>query len=92
MSGPKKIKVIFDTNIWISFLIGKRLHFLKPLIADRIIEIVISDQLIHEIQAVTQRPKLRPYFAKQKVNELIELLETIGIHYVTIPKHDVLKD
>ena len=92
MSGPKKIKVIFDTNIWISFLIGKRLHFLKPLIADRIIEIVISDQLIHEIQVVTHRPKLRPYFAKQKVNELIELLETIGIHYVTIPKHDVLKD
>jgi uncharacterized protein len=25
----KSIKVIFDTNVWISFLIGKRLSFIK---------------------------------------------------------------
>lgn len=92
MNDPKKIKVIFDTNIWISFLIGKRLHFLKPLISDRTLEIVISDQIIHEIQEVTRRSKLKPYFTKQKVNELIGLLVMIGSHYDAVPKNDILKD
>jgi len=32
MSGESK-KVIFDTNVWISFLIGKRLRSLGSLIA-----------------------------------------------------------
>ena len=29
----QNIKVIFDTNVWISFLIGKRLSFVKSYIS-----------------------------------------------------------
>jgi predicted nucleic acid-binding protein len=38
----KNIKVIFDTNVWISFLIGKRLSFIKNYIAEGQIIIVVT--------------------------------------------------
>lgn len=40
----RKVKVIFDTNIWISFLIGKRLAKIKKHIADGNITIIITEQ------------------------------------------------
>jgi putative PIN family toxin of toxin-antitoxin system len=49
----KSIKVIIDTNVWISFLIGKRLSIIKNHIADRQITIVITQQLLDEIINVT---------------------------------------
>lgn len=42
----KKIKVIFDTNIWISFLIGKRLSQIKRYISEGSVIIVINEQLL----------------------------------------------
>ncbi len=96
----KNIKVIFDTNVWISFLIGKRLLFLKDFIASEQITIVFCDQLLKEIKDVTSRPKLKKYFPKETVIELIELIEAIGekfnpkqIHFLNRdPKDNFLLD
>lgn len=74
----KSIKVIFDTNVWISFLIGKRLSKIKRHISDRNITIITTEQLLTEIKTVTNREKLKKYFPKESVKELIELLETIA--------------
>ncbi len=52
----RQIKVIFDTNVWISFLIGKRLAGLKHSLADGRIKIIITEQLLTEIRAY---PKFR---------------------------------
>ena len=52
------IRVIFDTNVWISFLIGKRLASIKGHIADGRI-IITTPQLINEIKEVTHRPKVK---------------------------------
>lgn len=62
---PKMPKVVIDTNLWISFLIGKSFANLKSLIVNQQIEIIISEQLITEIRIVTQRPKLTKYFSQQ---------------------------
>lgn len=78
MPNKKVNKVIIDTNIWISFLIGKQLEFLKNLIASKQIIIVVSMQLIQEIELVTQRPHLQNYFPKEKIGELIALLNVIS--------------
>jgi hypothetical protein len=75
----KNIKVIFDTNVWISFLIGKRLHIIQDYILDGSITIVITEQLLTEIKEVALRPKLKKYFPQNKVTELIEFLEIIGL-------------
>jgi len=77
----KSLKVIFDTNVWISFLIGKRLKKLKNHITDGSITIVISKQLIIELKTVTAREKLQKYFPEESVLELITLLETIAVSF-----------
>lgn len=57
MPNPKPSKVIIDTNIWISFLIGKELQYFKDLITSNRVKIILTDQLLDEIRLVTSRPK-----------------------------------
>ena len=62
----KNVKVIFDTNVWISFLIGKRLFKIKQFILDGRIQIITCEKLITEIRLVTGREKMKKYFQNQK--------------------------
>ncbi|MTJ06960.1 putative toxin-antitoxin system toxin component, PIN family [Anabaena sp. UHCC 0204] len=79
MTENKAVKIIIDTNLWISFLIGKELKDLKDLLVAETIIVVISEQILEEITLVTQCPKLQKYFPSNKVHELIQLLRTIGV-------------
>ena len=83
----KSIKVIFDTNVWISFLIGKRLSFIKNYISSGQITIVTTEQLLTEIKDVTSRERLKKYFPQESVTELLELLETIAEKVEIKPTH-----
>jgi len=78
MPSQKPIRIIVDTNIWISFLIGKELQDLKHLIASEKVKIITTDQLLTEIRLVTTRNKLRKYFNQDKVSDLISLLDIIA--------------
>lgn len=88
----KEVKVIFDTNVWISFLIGKRLAKIKQYISDGSITIITTEQLLTEIKMVTNREKLKKYFPEESVKELIELLETIAIMVEIKPTHFISRD
>jgi uncharacterized protein len=79
MPDNKPIKAIIDTNLWISFLIGKQLASLKSLLVEGTIQPVFSQQLIDEINIVTQKPKLKKYFPSEKVIDLIIFLQSIGL-------------
>ena len=78
MPSQKPSKVIIDTNIWISFLIGKELQDLKDWIANEKVKIISTDQLINEIRLVTSRDKLKKYFNQDKVSDLISLLDILA--------------
>lgn len=78
MASQRPSKIIIDTNIWISFLIGKELQLLKDLIINEKVKVVISDQLIDEIRIVTSREKLKKYFNQDKVSDLISLLKILA--------------
>ena len=88
----KNVKVIFDTNVWISFLIGKRLSKIKQHISDGSITIITTEQLLREIKTVTSREKLKKYFPKENVKELVELLETIAEKFETESTHFICRD
>jgi hypothetical protein len=88
----KNVRVIFDTNVWISFLIGKRLAKIKHYISDGTVIVITSDQLLFEIKSVTSREKLKKYFPKESVNELIELLEYIALKFETKPTYFLNRD
>ena len=88
----KSIKVIFDTNVWISFLIGKSLSFIKTYISTGEIKVVITEQLLKEIKEVTSKDKFKKYFPQESVLELIELLETIAEKVEIKPTHFINRD
>lgn len=77
---PRKTKerVIVDTNCWISFLIGHRLHRLVDLLSNERIELIVCNELLDEIRDVTSRPKFSKYFPPQEVDSLLEFLLLIG--------------
>lgn len=88
----KKNKVIFDTNDWISVLIGKRLSKIKKHISEGNILIITTEQLLTEIKIVTKREKLRKYFPEKSVDELLEFLETIAEKVEITPTHFINRD
>lgn len=85
MEQVRTIRVVVDTNVWISFLIGKRLRSLLKLVADRSVTLVFAPQLIREIETVTSRPSLSKYFASNDVRAMIKLLKQIGEEYLVEP-------
>lgn len=78
MPEKNRIKIIIDTNIFISFLIGKRLSGLKQSLVNSIIQLIFSEQNIEELMVVTGRPKFKKYFNEKEVSDLIDLIHTIG--------------
>jgi len=88
----KKVKEIFDTNVWISFLIGRRLAIIKQYISDGSITIITTEQLLTEIKMVTNSEKLKKYFSEESIKELIELLETIVKKIEIKPTHFINRD
>ena len=78
MPRKTKLRVIVDTNCWISFLIGRRLSKLVDLLSNERIQLIICDELLAEIQEVTTRPKFAKYFPTKDIESLIEFLQIIG--------------
>ena len=80
MPRKSKLRVIVDTNCWISFLIGRRLSKLVDLLSNERIQLIICDELLAEIQEVTTRPKFAKYFPAKDVESLIEFCRLLVSH------------
>jgi uncharacterized protein len=78
MPGSKRIRVIIDTNLLISFLIGRKLQGIKELLVNFRILLIIAEQNIEELKIVSQRPKFKKYFQPDDLNDLVLLIKTIG--------------
>lgn len=85
MQDKKTIRIVVDTNIFISFLIGKKLKSFKNALSNNSIALIFCEQSLKEIKLVTSRSNLQKYFPTKNVDELIELIRTIG-HKTTINK------
>lgn len=70
-----KIRVIVDTNIWISFLISKSLRKLDTLFRNDAVTFVFSTELIEEFLEVAQRPKFKKYFDKDDIQKILEVID-----------------
>lgn len=92
MASKHWIKVIFDTNIWISYLIGRQLGGLTELLSSHKIELVLSEQLRTELLEVTAREKFRKYFKKDRVDELMKLMNFLGTDYKVVEYPNICRD
>jgi putative PIN family toxin of toxin-antitoxin system len=76
--ASNSLKVIIDTNLWISYLITKSYTFLDDILIHRKIILIFSEELLNEFFDVIQRPKLAKYFSQNDIKELIELFDLYG--------------
>lgn len=85
------MKIILDTNIWVSFLIGKRLHVLGRLLTHPNFLVYTCDELLHEFVSVAQRPKIQKYISENDVQDTLAIMESFCIHVPTCvaPPHSV---
>ena len=74
----KSKKVILDTNLWISFLISKRLNEIDDLVNDGHIKLIFSKESIEEFLTVAKRPKFKKYFTDNNINSLLRLFDRYG--------------
>ncbi len=79
MNNVTEVRVIVDTNIWISYLIGRKLSRLMSILSSPNIQLIFSDELLDEIYAVSRRKKFAKYFSSDKLMEdFILFLRSIG--------------
>ena len=88
----KKIRFIFDTNIWISFLITKSIKGIDRLIFNDKATLLFSNESMTEFIDVTSREKLKPYFTKDDIASLIDLIEEYGEIVEVKSKVDICRD
>ena len=74
----RNIKIILDTNIWISFLITNNFNSIDNLINEGKIKLIFSKESIEEFITVKKRPKFAKYFKNSDIIELIKLFNTYG--------------
>lgn len=65
----RKNKLIIDTNLWISWLIGNKKTPLSKLLADKTVEIFSCADQIHELFEVIERSKFRKHFHNEDLAE-----------------------
>ncbi len=75
MLKNKPLKLIIDTNLWVSFIISNKLNILDPLLYSEKIRILFSEELISEIRQTISKPKLRKYFGPNTFNEMLVVFD-----------------
>lgn len=78
MQLNNQIKVIIDTNLFISFLIGKRLKKLKDYLVNSNVILIFAEQNILELEIVSKRDKFKKYFTPAQIADLIDFIYTVG--------------
>jgi putative PIN family toxin of toxin-antitoxin system len=63
------LRIVVDTNIWISFLIGQTLSGLANQISQDRVMVLFSKELFQELIAVLHRPKFQRYFTAEDIRE-----------------------
>ena len=86
------MKVVIDTNIWISYLLGSLLQGMDEKILSKEIKVVVSDELLKEISEVSSRPKFKNIFTAKRIKELFSLLDSYAIVVSPSQKVNVCRD
>ena len=69
------LKLIVDTNLWVSFVISKKLNLPDPLLFAGDARLLFSTELITEIQETITKPRLKKYFGINALEEMLSAFE-----------------
>src|ERR1035437_981353 len=75
MPKSRPLKLIIDTNLWISFIISHKQDQLDTLLFDKKARLLFSTELIDEIQQTIIKPKLKKYFGTNAFQAMFSTFE-----------------
>ncbi len=75
MIPNRPLKVIIDTNIWISLIISKKVNELELLLYSKEIRLLFSEELIQEICQTIKKPKLSKYFQSAGIEDMLDAFD-----------------
>jgi uncharacterized protein len=78
------VRVVLDTNIWITYIIKAKLDELVHLTIDNDITILTSNHLIDELSEVLSRKKFVKYLTLP-IGEYIDFHKELSTNFPTIP-------
>lgn len=67
------LRVILDTNIWISYLISSKLANIDLLLENGVIRLIFSEESLEEFIDVANQPKFRKFFTPEDIAVLLGL-------------------
>lgn len=87
------MKVLFDTNLWISFMIGRRLSSLADVLNRQDVEVYVSEQLLDEIRTVISRPKFDNLISRETRYYFFEMVyDVCQITDITVQADSPIRD
>ena len=75
MSKNKPLKLIIDTNLWVSFIISNKQSLLDPLLFTEEARLLFNAELFTEIQQTITKPRLKKYFGTNALEEMLSTFE-----------------
>ena len=75
MPKSKPLKIIIDTNLWVSFIISKKLNLLDSILFTGKARLLFNKELISEIQETITKPRLKKYFGTNALDEMLSAFE-----------------
>jgi|AntRauMFilla1563_2_1112583.scaffolds.fasta_scaffold00973_5 hypothetical protein len=75
MIPNRPLKVIIDTNIWISLIISKKVNEQELLLYSKEIRLLFSEELIQEISQTIKKPKLSKYFQSAGIEDMFDAFD-----------------
>jgi putative PIN family toxin of toxin-antitoxin system len=76
MGKNEPVKIILDTNWYISYLITGRPYILDTILTDDEVDILICDELVEEFNKIINYPRLLKYFSKSKARKYFRLIKS----------------
>ena len=76
MGSKLPIRIVVDTNIWISLLIGRSLENLLNILDRPYFELIGTDLLFQEVAEVTQREKFAKHFSPKDARQLLKWMKS----------------
>jgi putative PIN family toxin of toxin-antitoxin system len=74
------MRVVVDTNVWVSSLFGKRVRPLIPLARRGVIRVLTSTAQIEELKEVLSRPGLARYFPAGRGTQALADIIDLAVH------------
>ena len=76
------MKIIIDTNLWISFMLGRKVTTMRTLLTYPTLERYVCRELLDEFYDVSSREKIRKYIRPEDLDDTLKLIHLYGKYVV----------